>query len=132
MTTSGSVSVIQVGEFERLLSAPWCDARAGEPSGIALVDLEPDLDVDAVVGSDKCDEMWILTNDGTGTMSLAHTPIESSGKQAYVEGVVKLATLSEKEARHYAEESKSGNANAIRGPQRELGFTASGVRLVRD
>ena len=58
---------------------------------------------------------------------------EAPGKQAYVEGVVKVETLSEKTARHYAKESgreNSGSADSIQGPQREIGFTASGVRLI--
>ena len=59
-------------------------------------------------------------------------PVDSSGKQACVEGVVKWQTLSEEKARHYAEESKSESVAAIHGLQREVGLTASGVRLVSD
>jgi hypothetical protein len=67
-------------------------------------------------------------------------PTDSSGRTAYVEGVVKIEMLSEKQARHYASESEaseseasesnSGEAESIHGPQREVGFVASGVRLV--
>jgi len=57
-------------------------------------------------------------------------PTDCSGKQAYVEGVVKVETLSEKHARHYAGESRDGDPAAIHGPQREVGFVATGVRLI--
>ena len=49
---------------------------------------------------------------------------------ALVEGVVTVRTISEGEARHYEEESRDGDPGAIRGPQREVAFTASGVRLL--
>jgi hypothetical protein len=38
--------------------------------------------------------------------------------------------LSEKTARHYEEESPGGDPSKVKGPRRELGMTASGVRLV--
>jgi hypothetical protein len=57
-------------------------------------------------------------------------PQEALGRAALVEGRIELRTLSEREARHYAEESREGDPGAIRGPQRELGFVATGVRLL--
>jgi hypothetical protein len=57
-------------------------------------------------------------------------PQEALGRAALVEGRTELRTLSEREARHYAEESRDGDPDAIRGPQRELGFVATGVRLL--
>jgi hypothetical protein len=57
-------------------------------------------------------------------------PRDCSGKQAYVEGLVAVETLSEKMARHYAAESRKEDPSAITGPQRVVGFTASGVRIV--
>ena len=57
-------------------------------------------------------------------------PKDITGRRAYVEGLVSVTTLSEKDARHYASESRDGNPDAIHGPQRELAFTASGVRLL--
>ena len=57
-------------------------------------------------------------------------PKDAIGARAYVEGVVTIRTLSEREARHYEEESRDGDPDAITGPQREVGFLASGVRLV--
>ena len=88
--------------------------------------------------SDVCQKKgcWTVLRQGEATVRVRFKdygfflPKDSSGKQAYVEGVVKVETLSEKTARHYADESRDGNADSIRGPQREVGFTASGVRLV--
>ena len=90
--------------------------------------------------SDVCQKKgcWTVLSQGEANVRVRFKdygfflPSDSSGKQAYVEGVVKLETLSEKSARHYARESQSGNAAAIHGPQREVGFTASGVRLLND
>lgn len=51
-------------------------------------------------------------------------PKDSSGKQAWVEGLVQVELEDEGDAKHYASESTSPN------PVRRLrGFTASGVRL---
>jgi hypothetical protein len=91
--------------------------------------------------SDVCQKKgcWTILRQGDASVRVRFKdygfflPKDSSGKQAYVEGVVKVETLSEKTARHYAEESgreNSGSADSIQGPQREIGFTASGVRLI--
>jgi hypothetical protein len=58
-------------------------------------------------------------------------PTDSTGEEAFVEGVVTVKTLSEEDARHYESESRGGNPDGVEGPQREVGVTASGVRLVR-
>ena len=57
-------------------------------------------------------------------------PPDALGATALIEGVAELRTLSEREARHLAAESRDGDPGAIDGPQRELGFVASGVRLL--
>ena len=57
-------------------------------------------------------------------------PKDAMGVRAQVEGVAEVRTLSEREARHYAAESREGNPDAIEGPQREVGFVATGVRLL--
>ena len=78
-------------------------------------------------------------------------PKDCSGKEAYVEGIVAVETLSEKMARHYASESRqeasesqqkasesqpeasdsrSEDPASIHGPRQVVGFTASGVRIV--
>ena len=80
---------------------------------------------------------WTMLQDGDQTVRVRFKdygffiPTEASGREAYVEGTVKVSVLSEAEARHYAEESPSGDPDAIHGPQREIGFTATGVRLLR-
>ena len=58
-------------------------------------------------------------------------PVDSTGREAFVEGVAVVETLSEKQARHQESESRHGNPDAVKGPRRQVGFTASGVRLVR-
>jgi hypothetical protein len=57
-------------------------------------------------------------------------PKDSTGRQAFVEGVVVVETLTEEQARHYESEARDGDPDSVRGPRRELGFTASGVRLL--
>ena len=57
-------------------------------------------------------------------------PQDVLGADALVEGRATLRTLSEREARHLAAESRGGNPDAIEGPQRELGFVATGVRVL--
>ncbi|MDJ0788311.1 MAG: DUF4920 domain-containing protein [Myxococcota bacterium] len=57
-------------------------------------------------------------------------PTDVTGRRAYAEGLVSVETLSESEARHYAEESKDGDPDAIEGPQRVVSFTASGIRIL--
>jgi hypothetical protein len=60
-------------------------------------------------------------------------PKDAAGRDALAEGFVKAETLDEKTARHYEAEAKDGDPGSIKGPQRVVGFTASGVRLlVRD
>ena len=136
-------------EAERALPA-GVDYGAGltleETTPLREVVSRPELHVDRtllVKGriSDVCQKKgcWMVLTDGESQMRVRFSdygffvPKDSSGKQAYVEGVVKVETLSEKTARHYAKESgreNSGSADSIQGPQREIGFTASGVRLI--
>lgn len=80
---------------------------------------------------------WTILRDGPDRIRVRFLdyafflPRDAVGAEAFVEGAVGVRTLSEKEARHYEAESRSGDPDAIRGPQREIAFTASGVRLVR-
>ena len=88
--------------------------------------------------SDVCQKKgcWTVLSQGDDTIRVRFKdygfflPKDCSGSQAYAEGQVVVETLSEKTARHYAEESKHGDPDAIHGPQRQVGFVASGVRLV--
>jgi len=79
---------------------------------------------------------WTVLRDGSAHVRVRFhdygffLPKDSVGDEAFVEGVVKVETLSEDEARHYAAESRDGDPSRVRGPQREVGFTATAVRLV--
>ena len=57
-------------------------------------------------------------------------PQDALGQTALVEGRAEVQVLSEREARHYASESRNGDPDAIEGPQRQVGFVATGVRLL--
>jgi len=57
-------------------------------------------------------------------------PTDSMGNEAFVEGIVTVETLSESAARHYESESRREDPDLVNGPQREVIFTATGVRLV--
>ena len=59
-------------------------------------------------------------------------PRDIQGREALVEGVVTVRTLSQREARHYAEETPGGKPETIVGPQREIGFVATGVRVLAE
>jgi hypothetical protein len=79
---------------------------------------------------------WTILHDGTNHLRVRFKdygfflPKDSMGAEAFVEGVVKVEMVSQKMARHYESESRGGEPDSIEGPQREVGFTASGVRLV--
>ncbi|MBW2415659.1 MAG: DUF4920 domain-containing protein [Deltaproteobacteria bacterium] len=79
---------------------------------------------------------WTVIQDGGAQVRVRFKdygfflPKDSSGREAFVEGVAVVETLSEADARHYESESRHGNPDSIKGPQRRMGFTASGVRLV--
>jgi hypothetical protein len=88
--------------------------------------------------SDVCQRKgcWTILRDGSARIRVRFRdygfflPTDATGAEAFVEGVVKVETLSEETARHYESESREGDPAAVEGPRREVGFTASGVRLV--
>lgn len=57
-------------------------------------------------------------------------PTDCAGREALVEGVVEVKTLSADMARHYEEEASDGNPGAIQGPKKEVSMIATGVRLL--
>ncbi len=57
-------------------------------------------------------------------------PTDCSGREALVQGRVEVKTLSASLARHYEEESRDGDPDGVTGPRREVGMTATGVRLL--
>jgi hypothetical protein len=79
---------------------------------------------------------WMMLTDGDSRMRVRFAdygffvPKDCSGKDAYVEGRAAVEEISEKEARHYEAEASDGDPSKIRGPQRVVTFTATGVRLV--
>ena len=89
--------------------------------------------------SDVCQRKgcWTILRDGSARIRVRFRdygfflPTDATGAEAFVEGVVKVETLSERAARHYESESRDGDPASVQGPRREVGFTASGVRLVR-
>jgi hypothetical protein len=88
--------------------------------------------------SDVCQKKgcWVVLRDGGEQLRVRFhdygffLPTDASGSEAFVEGRVKVELLSEKMARHYEAESADGDPSAIAGPRREVGFTATGVRIV--
>ena len=79
---------------------------------------------------------WTVLTDGDAFVRVRFhdygffLPQDVLGADALVEGRATLRTLSEREARHLASESRGGDPDAIEGPQRELGFVATGVRVL--
>ena len=89
--------------------------------------------------SDVCQRKgcWVVLRDGGEQVRVRFhdyaffLPTDVAGSEAFVEGLVNVEELSQKAARHYATESVDGDPDSIAGPQREVGLTATGVRLVR-
>jgi hypothetical protein len=79
---------------------------------------------------------WMVVSDGTSQMRITFkdygffVPIDSQNRQVAIRGVVTVEELSEDLAKHYAEESKGEDPDAIRGPQRVITMVATGVRIV--
>jgi hypothetical protein len=88
--------------------------------------------------SDVCQRKgcWTILRDGADQVRVRFRdygfflPTDSTGAEAFVEGVIRVETLSEKAARHYEAESRDGDPDAVTGPRREVGVVASGVRLI--
>jgi hypothetical protein len=79
---------------------------------------------------------WMILAEGDAQVRVRFkdydffVPKDAAGKLAYVEGRVKAELVSEKTARHYAEESQREDPSRIRGPQKAVSFVATGVRIV--
>jgi hypothetical protein len=133
-------------EAERALPA-GVDYGAGltleETTPLREVVSRPELHVDRTLLvrgriSDVCQKKgcWMVLTDGESQMRVRFAdygffvPKDSSGKSAYIEGRAVVEEIGEKEARHYEAEAIDGDPSKIRGPQRVVTFTATGVRLV--
>jgi hypothetical protein len=93
-----------------------------------------------VLGSiaDVCQKKgcWMVVSDGQAQMRVTFkdygffVPMNSSGQQVLIEGVVSEQEISEELAKHYAEESRSENPEDIQGPQKVITMVASAVRII--
>ncbi len=78
---------------------------------------------------------WIVVSDGTDQMRVTFKdygfflPKDASNREVVIRGVVSVETLDEGTAKHYAEESKGEDPDAIEGPQVVVTMVASGVML---
>ena len=78
---------------------------------------------------------WMILLDGDTKVRVTFKdygffmPKDLAGAKVVVEGVLSEEVLSEKDARHYAEDAGKSKAEIakIKGDQRELGFEATGV-----
>lgn len=80
---------------------------------------------------------WTVLRDGKREVRVKFrdysffVPRDAAGRRALVEGIVTAKTISEEEAKHYAEESGDPeSAKKIKGPQKVLAFTAIGVEIL--
>ena len=80
---------------------------------------------------------WTVMTDGDAVVRVRFQdygfflPEDALGANAIIEGRAEIRTLSEREARHIALEARDGDPNSIHGPQRGLGFVATGVRILQ-
>jgi hypothetical protein len=100
------------------------------PTSLAAVVSNPEGHVDRALLlsgrlTDLCTKKgcWTVLADGEHSVRVRFQdygfflPQDALGSRALVEGRAELRTLSEREARHYAEESRDGDPDAIDGPQ---------------
>ena len=79
---------------------------------------------------------WTILQDGDARVRVRFkdygffVPTDCSGREALVEGVVEVKTLSADLARHYEEETAGGDPATVTGPRREVSMVATGVRLL--
>ncbi|MCM3877696.1 MAG: DUF4920 domain-containing protein [Thermoanaerobaculia bacterium] len=129
-----------------LAAAGKFGAPLGDSPKVALADLVKDPAawsgktvkiegvVSAVCQGSGC---WMTLKSGDQSVRVTFknygffVPIDSAGATAVMEGVFNVKTISEATAKHYAEETKGGKPDAIKGDQKELSLVASGVELAR-
>jgi hypothetical protein len=80
---------------------------------------------------------WIVVGDGTSQMRVTFRdysfflPTDSFNRRVIIRGIVAVETIDKATAKHYAEESKGEDPDAIDGPQRVVTMVASGVFMPR-
>lgn len=79
---------------------------------------------------------WTVLRDGSNHVRVRFkdygffVPTDCVGREALVEGVVQVKTLSPDMARHYEEEARDGDPASVTGPRQEVSMIATGVRLL--
>jgi hypothetical protein len=80
---------------------------------------------------------WMVMRDGDAEVRVKFkdysffVPRDSKGREVIVEGILTEKTISEEEAKHYAEEGGDPEkAKLIKGPQKTLAFTATGAEIL--
>jgi hypothetical protein len=152
MRTATVTVLCVVGAGLVALAATASDPPAGQHFGapLELVELTPLAEVlndpgayrdEPILVSGRIAEVcqrkgcWTILQDGDAMVRVRFhdygffLPKDCQGEQAWVEGRVQVRTLSEKDARHYEAETRGGDPAKIHGPQHEVGFVATGVRL---
>ena len=78
---------------------------------------------------------WLVVTDGTSQMRVTFkdygffVPTDCDGKTVRLQGTVSVEEVPEDLAKHYAEESKSEDPEAISGPQKVITMVAVGVEM---
>jgi hypothetical protein len=119
------------------------ELRIGQATPLSQVVAEPERFADEPVllhGKlvDVCQRRgcWTILRDGDAQVRVRFedygffVPTNSQGALAWVEGTAQVTLLSESDARHYESERIAGEPEKIKGPQREVGFEATGVRIL--
>ncbi|MBW2290826.1 MAG: DUF4920 domain-containing protein [Deltaproteobacteria bacterium] len=136
---AGAEPPVDVPTGPRLFGAPLVD---GTPTPIGEILRDPERFAGQTVLlrgriTDLCQKKgcWTVITDDRHAIRVRFQdygfflPKDSVGVEAWAQGTVSVRSLSERDARHYASESRDGDPSRIKGPQREVGFTATGVRL---
>lgn len=82
---------------------------------------------------------WMILKDNDLTVRVTFkdygffVPKDLTGRRVLVEGVLSQTVISEADARHYAEDAGATKQEIakIKGEQRELGFEATGVKVLK-
>jgi len=116
---------------EPAMSVDNAVARLGESEGL---DARFSGTVDDVCQVKGC---WMVISAG-GKQARVHftdysffMPTNIRGKKVELRGVLVEKTISEEQAKHYAEDSQPGSSEAVSGPHKEYSVVASSVKVYR-
>ncbi len=124
-------------ELEKKVSGEWKETSSNAVSVTeAMTNTEMHNKEIIVSGEavDVCQKKgcWLVVSDGASQMRVTFkdygffVPTDISGKVT-LQGVVLTEELPEETAKHYAEESKGEDPDAIEGPQKVITMVATGV-----